>query len=181
MSGNRCVVRTCSSRRGKSGKCVAFHAFPSREPQRSQWVDFVRAVGPRDWTPVINSRICSLHFAAGCYRVNPVLAKQLGLPGNTRRLLEAGATPTVYTGVCPTPTESSYSLAKRPRHEVRSWCSCAPTVRPGHINTFHSTQSWSGEDREPAAFSRSLSSPLVHVDRDDGARVLLADEMSSWT
>ncbi|KAH7951317.1 hypothetical protein HPB52_007881 [Rhipicephalus sanguineus] len=62
----------------------------------------------------------------GCYSVNPVLAKQLGLPGNTRPLLEAGAIHTVYTGVCPTPAESSYSLAKRPRHE--NLCLAAKTI-----------------------------------------------------
>ncbi|KAH7982265.1 hypothetical protein HPB52_003554 [Rhipicephalus sanguineus] len=59
-----CAIFTYPSKRG-SGESM--HRFPCDEPRRQKWIDFVRACGLQDWSPVQNSRVCGLHFEAHCY------------------------------------------------------------------------------------------------------------------
>ncbi|KAL1489671.1 hypothetical protein ABEB36_013613 [Hypothenemus hampei] len=62
-----CAIKGCKSR-NKADVNISFFRFPLKDKIRMQ--HWVCAVGKKNWTPTISSRICSLHFPDNFFIIN---------------------------------------------------------------------------------------------------------------
>ena len=87
-----CSVPGCKSQCGKEGhEEISFHNFPKNDKMRQAWMDNLQKKNPdgTPWEPFKNSKICSLHFAACCFKKSSESNKKL-----QRRILLPTALPT---------------------------------------------------------------------------------------
>lgn len=89
------------------------HQFPTVEPLRKQWIEFVRATKGSGWNPRRTNRICALHFEASCFMQNPRYLAQFGFPTNRLRL-EPNAIPSIYPTDCCPPAKAAAPAPKHP-------------------------------------------------------------------
>ncbi|XP_049522720.1 uncharacterized protein LOC125945155 [Dermacentor silvarum] len=117
MPRTYCVVDFCGT---YSGLGIAMHGFPRDSIHWQKWTEFVHSSGRLEWTPLKNSRICSLHFERACYKENPTLSDfQPRL-----HTLKPGALPTIYAAMCPAnASKGGIGPAPLPKRLRRQSCS----------------------------------------------------------
>ncbi|XP_075538485.1 uncharacterized protein LOC142572917 isoform X1 [Dermacentor variabilis] len=123
MSKFYCCVEYCFT---KQGNGIAMHQFPTVEPLRKQWIDFVRATKRDGWNLRRTNRICSLHFEANCFMQNPRYLAQFGFATNRVRL-EPNAIPSIYPAICRPRAKAATAAPKHPRREFGEGEPRAPT------------------------------------------------------
>lgn len=92
------------------------HQFPTVEPLRKRWIEFVRATKRDGWNPGRTNRICALHFEATCFMQNPRYLAQFGF-ATSRLRLEPNAIPSIYPGVSGSQAKAAAAAPKHPRRE----------------------------------------------------------------
>ncbi|CAI6369922.1 unnamed protein product [Macrosiphum euphorbiae] len=82
-----CSAHDCTNRRQRDGS-IHFFSFPLKNAERNQlWIN---AVGRKGFIPTKNSAICSSHFVASDFKINP--------GSNYRLHLNDTAVPSVFPG-----------------------------------------------------------------------------------
>lgn len=74
IMGKRCIVAGCSN---ISAPNISLHQFPSVEPFRRLWINFVKQTRSNWKEPSVWSTICSVHFTEECFIRNDI-ATSLG-------------------------------------------------------------------------------------------------------
>lgn len=95
MPGKRCTVATCTNSLQKTkleGKSTIYHAFPSDDERRKQWIHRCRRAG--SWNPS-SCHVCSEHFSEEDYD-RDLQHELLGLP--PRKKLKTTAVPHLNLG-----------------------------------------------------------------------------------
>ncbi|XP_064630855.1 uncharacterized protein LOC135497260 isoform X2 [Lineus longissimus] len=91
-----CVAPNCSSDSTKVLKVdgVGYYNFPRDKKARKVWVR--RMHRPSSWVPSLGARVCSKHFVAGDYLLDPAICRAIGFDPK-KRLLKPGAFPTLFS------------------------------------------------------------------------------------
>ncbi|XP_064653073.1 uncharacterized protein LOC135503427 [Lineus longissimus] len=117
-----CVAPNCSSDSTKVLKVdgVGYYNFPRDKKARKVWVR--RMHRPSSWVPSLGARVCSKHFVAGDYLLDPAICRAIGFDPK-KRLLKPGAFPTLFShgegdAMDGTPTTSApWSAVQKRAHQ----------------------------------------------------------------
>ncbi|CAI6366449.1 unnamed protein product [Macrosiphum euphorbiae] len=96
-----CSAHACTNRRQRDGN-IHFFSFPLKNAERNQlWIN---AVGRKGFIPTKNSAICSSHYVASDFKINP--------GGNYRLHLNDTAVPSVFSVI------AGVVGAQKPQYEI---------------------------------------------------------------